>query len=206
MELSTAPVGVTVPAMEPASRRVNGVSAGCGSDDPFVRTRERARGIAAHRPDVAAALDSVRSALSSSGSLPPRLVELMRLRVAYHNQCRSCMAVRYQPELVDEGLVCSLERPQDAPDLAASERLALEYADRFACDHLSIDETMYERLREHFDEGEIVELGTRCAVFVGFGRLAATWHMVEDLPESFRADGAVAPWGHESVLAAPTST
>lgn len=116
------------------------------------------------------------------------------------------MAVRYQPELVDEGLVCSLERPEEAPDLTDSERVALEYADRFACDHLSIDEALYERLREYFDEGQMVELGTRCAFFVGFGRLAATWHMVEDLPESFRADGPVAPWGHEAVLAAPTST
>jgi alkylhydroperoxidase family enzyme len=192
--------------MEPDPRRVNPVSAGHSSDDPFVRTRERARGIAAHRPEVAVALDSVRSALNSSGTLSARLVELMRLRVAYHNQCRSCMALRYQPELVDEGLVCSLERPLQAPDLAPPERLALEYADRFACDHLSIDGAMYARLREHFDEGQIVELGTRCAMFVGFGRLAATWHMVEDLPESFRADGTVAPWGHESVLAAPAST
>jgi hypothetical protein len=50
---------------------------------------------------------------------------------------------------------------------------------------------------------EIVELGTRCAMFVGFGRLAATWHMVADLPESFRTDGEVAPWGHPTVPARP---
>ena len=63
---------------------------------------------------------------------------------------------------------------------------------------------MYERLRAHFDDGEIVELGTRCAMMVGFGRLAATWHMVEDLPESFRSGGDVAPWGHDCVLSEPT--
>ena len=27
--------------------------------------------------------------------LPARLLELVRLRVAFHNQCRSCMSVRY---------------------------------------------------------------------------------------------------------------
>jgi alkylhydroperoxidase family enzyme len=189
--------------MELDGRRLAGASEAEDSGDPFVRTRERARAIAAHRPEVAAALDSARAALKATGTLSPRLVELVRLRVAFHNQCRSCMAVRYQPELVDEDLVCSLERPQEAPDLTPAERAALEYADRFACDHLSIDAALYDELRRHFDEGEIVELGTRCAMFVGFGRLAATWHMVADLPVSFRTDGEVAPWGHPTVLARP---
>jgi alkylhydroperoxidase family enzyme len=181
--------------------RVSGAGSGATSSDPFVRTRERSRDIAAHRPEVAAALEGVRSAFSATGTLSPRLVELVRIRVAFHNQCRSCMALRYRPELVDEDLVCSLERPQEAPDLTAPERAALDFADRFACDHLSIDAAMFERLREHFDDGEIVELGTRCAIFVGFGRLAASWHLVEDLPESFRVAGEVVPWGHEEVLA-----
>jgi alkylhydroperoxidase family enzyme len=128
----------------------------------------------------------------------------VRLRVAYRNQCRSCMAMRYEPDLVSEELVCSLERPQEAEDLTPLERAALDYADRFATDHLSIDHALYTRLREHLSEGEIVELGTRCAIFVGFGRLAASWHLVDDLPESFRAQesGPVVPWGHETVLTA----
>lgn len=176
------------------------------AEDGFERTRLRARSIAGHRPEVAAALESVRAALSSSGTLPPRLVELVRLRIAFHNQCRSCMAVRYRPDVVEESLVCSLERPQDATDLTAAEQAALEFADRFACDHLSIDDALYERLRLHFAESEIVELGTRCAMMVGFGRLAATWSMVEDLPESFRADGEIAPWGHGRVLTAAVTS
>ena len=64
-------------------------------------------------------------ALREHRLLPDRLVELVRLRVAFWNQCRSCMAVRYE-EGVDDGLteelVCSLERPYEAPDL--SERRA----------------------------------------------------------------------------------
>lgn len=184
---------------------MSGAGSGATSNDPFVRTRERSRDIAAHRPAVAAALEGVRSALSATGTLSPRLVELVRIRVAYHNQCRSCMALRYRPELVDEGLVCSLERPQEAANLTAPERAALEFADRFACDHLSIDSALFDRLREHFDDGEIVELGTRCAIFVGFGRLAASWHLVEDLPDSFRVAGEVVPWGHEAVLAGPSA-
>ena len=42
--------------------------------------------------------------------LPERLIELVRLRVAFHNQCRSCMAIRYKDAIEDgltEDLVCS---------------------------------------------------------------------------------------------------
>jgi AhpD family alkylhydroperoxidase len=63
----------------------------------------------------------------STGTLSPRLLELVRLRIAFHNQCRSCMSVRYE-SAIDDGLtedaVCSLERPADAPDLSDAERTA----------------------------------------------------------------------------------
>ena len=111
------------------------------------------------------------------------------------------MAVRYAQGSVPESLVCALEAPQDASDLTAAEQAALEFADLFATDHLAIGEPTYERLRSYFDEGEIVELGFMCAIFVGTGRLAATWNVVESLPTDFReADGIVTPWGHAAVL------
>jgi AhpD family alkylhydroperoxidase len=161
--------------------------------------------ILGHRPEVAAALGAVRGALQSSGTLPPRLVELVRLRIAFHNQCRSCMSVRYQ-SAVDDGLtedaVCSLERPEEADDLSPSERSALRFADLFAADHLAIDDAVYDDLRRHFGEDELVELGVHCAYAVGMGRLAATWAVTDDVPEAFRATKAgAAPWVSDGVIA-----
>ena len=46
-------------------------------------------------------------ALKLGRLLPDRLVEIVRLRVAFHNQCRSCMAIRYTDAMnagVDEDL------------------------------------------------------------------------------------------------------
>lgn len=66
--------------------------------------------ILGHRPEVAVALGALKAALQANGTLPPRLVELVRLRIAFHNQCRSCMSVRYQSAIDDgltEGAVCS---------------------------------------------------------------------------------------------------
>ena len=163
--------------------------------DPGERTNRRLEQIWAHRPQVAAARREFSRALAETGTLPPRLVELVRLRIAFHNQCRSCMAPRYEPELVDEGLVCSLERPADAPDLTDAERAALRFADLFATDHLAIDEELLDELRAFYDEGELLELGLQCARCVGFGRLAAVCGVYEDLPERFQTAGAtITPW------------
>jgi len=155
-------------------------------------------------PKVAEALGALTAALKS-GTLPPRLLELVRLRIAFHNQCRSCMSVRYQ-SAVDDGLtedaVCSLERPAEAADLSDAERAALKFADLFATNHLAIDETTYDELRRYLTEDELVELGMHCAVSLGVGRLTATWDVTDDVPEAFRSgDGRVTPWASTGVIA-----
>ncbi|WP_067489200.1 carboxymuconolactone decarboxylase family protein [Erythrobacter sp. CCH5-A1] len=156
----------------------------------------------AHCPEQALGLMGFGGALKRNRSLPERLVELVRLRVAFFNQCRSCMAIRYSDAVADgvtEGLVCSLERPQEAENLSAAEKAAIRYGELMATDHLAIDDTVYADLRQHFTEAQIVELGMTVAFFVGFGRLAATWHMVEELPEAFKTAETIAPWGADKI-------
>jgi AhpD family alkylhydroperoxidase len=156
----------------------------------------------AHCPEQALGLMGFGGALKRNRSLPERLVELVRLRVAFFNQCRSCMAIRYSDAVADgvtEGLVCSLERPQEAEHLSAAEKAAIRYGELMATDHLAIDDGVYDELRRHFTEAQIVELGMTVAFFVGFGRLAATWHMVEELPEAFQKAETIAPWGADKI-------
>jgi AhpD family alkylhydroperoxidase len=153
--------------------------------------------ILAHRPQAATALSACINALYSTGTLKKRLLELVRLRIAFHNQCRSCMSIRFSSAVedgLDDELVCSLERPAESPGLTDAERVALKYADLFATNHLAIDDGVYDELRRYYDEGEIVELGLHCALCVGTGRMAATWNVVDHVPEAFRADGLVSPW------------
>ena len=159
--------------------------------------------ILGHRPDLAGPLTAFTRSLKH-GRLPRRLVELVRLRIAFHNQCRSCMAIRYT-DAIEDGLteadVCLLEQPYDTADLSPAEVLALRYADLFATDHLSIGDTLYAELAQVFDEGEVVELGLQVALFSGIGRLAATWLITEDLPDAFKAEdaGPITPWGNEAI-------
>jgi len=165
--------------------------------------RHEATGILARLPEIARALGALNVA-TKSGTLSARLLELTRLRMAFHNQCRSCMAIRYSTAMadgVDEDLVCSLEKPAEAPDLTDAERVAIDFCDRFATDHLSIDETVYDGLRQHFTEDEIVQLGCHAALCVGFGRLHASWALYEDLPETFttKDKAPIAPWAAPSI-------
>jgi len=159
----------------------------------------------AHRPQLAKGLARFGGALKVHRTLPDRLVELVRLRVAFHNQCRSCMAIRYRDAVadgVDETLVCALQDPGAGTALSEAERAALTFADMFATDHLAISDATFDNLRQHFSEPDIVELGMTVAFFVGFGRLGATLAMTEELPEAFqdpqRTD--LSPWGHASIV------
>jgi AhpD family alkylhydroperoxidase len=160
--------------------------------------------IYAHRPPIAAKLIELGETLRRERLLPDRLLELVRLRVAFWNQCRSCMAVRYEEGALDgvtEQLVCSLERPEEADDLTDAERAAIAYADLMATDHHAITEDTFEGLRAFFSEPEIVELCMNVAWFVGFGRMAATFYLVDDLPERFRREGEkITPWGEGELL------
>ena len=158
----------------------------------------------AHCPGQAKGLAAFGGALKINRTLPERLVELVRLRVAFHNQCKSCMAIRYQDALADgvtEDLVCSLENPPEADGLTEAEKAAIAYGEAFATNHLSIDDATYDGLRQHFSEAQIVELGMTVAFFVGFGRLAATWNMIEELPERFQdpSAGTLTPWNEEAI-------
>jgi AhpD family alkylhydroperoxidase len=159
----------------------------------------------AHTPAMAKGLIAFSGALFKNRTLPRRLVELVRLRVAFHNQCRSCMAIRYRSAVDDgmtEGMVCSLEKPQEAEDLTDAEKSALRYAELSCIDHLSIDEAAFDDLRDYFSEAQIVELGMFVAFFIGFGRLSAAWDMVEELPEPFQNKDAavITPWREPAVL------
>ena len=158
----------------------------------------------AHRPELVPGLAAFSGGLKQHRSLPEKLVELVRLRIAFFNQCRSCMAIRYTDALNDgvtEDLVCSLERPQEADNLTDAEKAALRFGELMASDHLRIDDEVYAELKRHFTQPQIVELGMTCAFFVGFGRLAATFHMVDELPDAFReSEEEIAPWGNEAIV------
>ena len=105
--------------------------------------------------------------------LPPDERELARMRVAQINDCVACSDFR-APSVVEAGVAPALYENVAAsasyPGYTPRQRLAIEYAERFATDHGSIDDAFVGRLRELFTDPEILDLTLCLAVFLGLGR------------------------------------
>ncbi len=105
--------------------------------------------------------------------LPPEERELARMRIAQINDCVACSDFR-APSVLDAGVAPELYANVAAyasyPGYTPRQRLAIEYAERFATDHGSIDDAFVERLRELFTDPEILDLTLCLAVFLGLGR------------------------------------
>src|ERR1700740_2936381 len=130
-------------------------------------------GVYANAPKLATAFFKFSAAMAEAFTIRPKLREMMRLRIAFHNQCRSCMAMRYEGALADgltEDLVCSLEKPPEAPDLTDAEKAVLNFVDMYATNHLAISDETIANLRKFYSEQEIVEICMYSAYCVGYGR------------------------------------
>src|ERR1044071_5839246 len=101
------------------------------------------------------------------GRLPHRLKEMCRIRISVAHRCGYCSTVRSnvaREEGVDESLVQEVLGDRRDGRLTPRERAALEYADLFKAGDDPIDsDAVYQRLRAHFSEEEIIELGMLCA-------------------------------------------
>ena len=62
---------------------------------------------------------------------------------------------------------------QRRPALSDRERLAAEFAERFAIDHLAMDDELWGRLHAAFSEDELADLTICCGCFLGMGRALA---------------------------------
>jgi alkylhydroperoxidase family enzyme len=74
-----------------------------------------------------------------------------------------------QQGLTDE-LYNQVGQYHDHPEFTPRERLAIEFAERFAIDHTAIDDELWERMREHFSDEEMLELTVTAGFCVGLGR------------------------------------
>lgn len=134
------------------------------------------------RPDMGEAVSGLSYAVYSKSQLPARVREAARMRIAHINDCSVCMGWRI-PELAEQGVTEELYAhvlDPDGGEYSDQEKLAIEYAERFALDHRSIDDAFFERLRALFTDPEILDLSICIGNWVAFGRLT----MILDLDEA----------------------
>ena len=57
-----------------------------------------------------------------------------------------------------------------SPLLSPRERAAVRFADKLAVDHHKVDEGLWQEVRAHFSEAEVIELVAHTTLYIGFGR------------------------------------
>jgi uncharacterized peroxidase-related enzyme len=126
----------------------------------------------AHVPAALRHLMPMLMELRQAATLPKRYLELAIVVVSRLNQCHYCVA-HHQPFLVVEGVSPeAIERLPEAdhPELDAVDRLVIEYA-RVAWETPNrIRDSLFDRLRQHFTEAQIVELTMRITLCGFFNR------------------------------------
>lgn len=74
-------------------------------------------------------------------------------------------------EGVTEEVYAHVSAYRDRADYSEREKLAIEYAERFALEHLSLDDAFFARLRARFTDEELLDLSICVATFLALGRL-----------------------------------
>lgn len=128
------------------------------------------------RPELGGMVERMIRGAYQDSILPAEERELARMRIAQINDCIACSDFR-APSVVDAGIAPELYENVAAygtyPGYTPRQRLAIEYAERFANEPESIDDAFFARLRQLFSDAELLDLTLCVAVFLGLGRSLA---------------------------------
>jgi alkylhydroperoxidase family enzyme len=126
-------------------------------------------------PTMGMAAASLSDAIYNKTTLPLRVREAARIRIADINQCQVCLGARTKEPGLREEEYLAIAGWRQLDSLSDEERLAAEFAERFATDHTNLDEEFWSRLRAAFTDEEVVELATCIAGWLALGRVTAVF-------------------------------
>lgn len=140
----------------------------------------------AQAPELLAfVMDAFYSKIFFGGRVEGRYKQLVRLRLSVVHGCRTCnkqnvpgsLAAGIPQEQVD-AIVAGTHA--DGP-FSEADKAVLEYADQMVLTnmHGDVPPALYRRLRAHFSEAEILELGVVMAVIAGMAKLSFVLGLVE---------------------------
>ena len=145
-------------------------------------------------PPLTAAAGAYSSAVYEKSSLSLREFEAARITMARINQCAICIDWRTardvpsrasDPGEIPESFYEAVGRRQ-FDGLTEREQLAAEFAERYATDHLGMDQPFWARLHGVYDDGELVDLALCVGSWLALGR----FNQVFDIDGACRVPGS----------------
>ena len=136
-------------------------------------------------PDMGMVAAAFSGKVYEKSTLDIRERELVRMRIARINDCTVCLDTRtVDPAAagLSEDLYQSIEDWRTLPGLTDRERVAVEYAERYALDHRNLDDDFWARFREHWSDEEILDLTVCISAFLAMGRVIAVLGATTECP------------------------
>ncbi len=130
-------------------------------------------------PPLTSAAAAYSAAVYDKSSLSLREFEAARITVARINDCAICKGFRTardvagrsaNPDEVPEEFYERAVSSGEWPGATERERLCAEFADRYATDHLGMDDQLWDRLHASFSDDELVDLALCVASWLALGR------------------------------------
>ena len=128
------------------------------------------------RTDMAIGMGQLSEAVYGNTRLPVREREAARWTIALINHCAVCQGTRAKDgaaAAIDEDFYAAVTDWRTTEALTEREKLAAEFAQRFALDHLAMDDDFWARLRGAFADDEVADLTISCGMWLGMGRAMA---------------------------------
>jgi AhpD family alkylhydroperoxidase len=118
-----------------------------------------------------------------AGLLPHKLKEMCRIQISVAHQCGYCSTVRSniaKTEGLTEDMINELLGAyRTSKYFTPREKAALRYAELFKQGEHAIDkDEVYDELKRHFSEEEIIELGLLCGMTDGVGKLVKSFEVL----------------------------
>ena len=130
-------------------------------------------GAMGHRAPILRNTARMLAELKAEGVLNKRYLELALVAVSLMNQCDYCVA-HHGPMLTVQGVskegTLTLLDYENHPELDTVDKLVIEYAKQVTLDPNRTRDEIFDRLRQHFSDAEIVELTWRIALCGAFNR------------------------------------
>lgn len=151
-----------------------------GSYGPFANQAA----VFAHVPSALRHLMSMLMELREAKTLPKRYLELAIVVVSKLNECEYCVA-HHKPFLAVEGIspagIDTVMAWQNHPELTEVDKLVVEYTIAAWTDPHRLRDRMFDRLRAHFSEAQIVELTLRLTLCGFFNKFNDAMGIEEEL-------------------------
>ncbi|GAA1907341.1 carboxymuconolactone decarboxylase family protein [Williamsia serinedens] len=126
-------------------------------------------------PTIGGALGGYADAVYRHGGLAPRVREIARMVIALDNECEVCRNTRTtdgEAAGLDESFYDHVDDWRTWDGYTDVERVAAEFAERFARDHVGLreDDDFWGRVHALLTDEEITDLTLSCALWLGQGR------------------------------------